>query len=232
MAHFLLIHGASHGAWCWDRLRPELAARGHSTNAIDLPGHGEDDTPRHSVRMADYVARTLNALDPHTILVGHSFGGFPITLAAARAPEKVRALVYVCALVPRPGQAFTAFRADAISQDLSQAQTVDRDAGVTRAIPEKAGSVFYSDCSPEDRDWALERLTPQPIAVMTEPVEFTPPDPPRHYVRCLKDRVIYPAFQEAITQGWDHVYDMNTGHSPFLSDPGGLADILDRIAST
>lgn len=231
MASFLLIHGASHGAWCWDKLVPQLTARGHRATAIDLPGHGDDGTPRNNVRMNDYVLRVLDHLAPDTILVGHSFGGFPITLAAARAPEKLRALVYVCALIPRPGVAFTTFRAEAISQELSEAQTVDRIAGVTHAIPEKAGPVFYSDCSAKDRDWALARLTPQPIAVMTEPTEFTPPDTARHYVRCTADRVIYPEFQRTTSQGWSDVYDMDTGHSPFLSDPGGLADILDRVAS-
>lgn len=232
MAHFLLIHGASHGAWCWDKLLPCLTAHGHDATAIDLPGHGADATPRETVRMVDYVARVEEHLTPGTILVGHSFGGFPITLAAARAPNVPKALVYLCALVPRPGQAFIDFRAEAISPELSATQIVDRAAGVTHAIPEKSGPVFYSDCSPADRDWALARLTPQPIAVMTEVLHFTPPATERHYIRCLEDRVIFPAFQTATCQDWAHVHAMAAGHSPFLSDPEGLADILARIAAS
>ena len=229
MARFLLIHGASHGAWCWDKVIPALTARGHHADAIDLPGHGDDPTPRDTVSMADYVARVLENLAPDTVLVGHSFGGFPITLAASKAPERVRGLVYLCALLPRPGQAFGAFRREAISPDLSAAQEVDREAGVTHPIAAKAGPVFYSGCSAEDRDWALARLTPQPIGVMTETLQFDPPDLPRHYIRCLEDRVIFPAFQNEISKDWPHTYDMQAGHSPFLSDPEGLADILDRI---
>lgn len=232
MARFLLIHGASHGAWCWDRLIPELTARGHQAGAIDLPGHGADPTPRDTVRMADYVARVRVHLKPETILVGHSFGGFPITLAAAAAPEMVRDLVYLCALVPRPGQAFTAFRADAISPDVSLAQTVDREAGVAIPDRETAGPVFYSDCTQEDRNWALPQLTPQPIAVMTEAVDFDPPETPRHYIRCLEDKVVFPRYQQDISQNWPNTYDMQAGHSPFLSDPEGLADILERIATS
>ena len=38
---FLLIHGGFHGAWCWDRVVPELEQLGHKAVAIDLPGHGE-----------------------------------------------------------------------------------------------------------------------------------------------------------------------------------------------
>lgn len=232
MARFLLIHGASHGAWCWERVTPLLEGRGHEVASIDLPGHGQDDTPRETVRLADYVAATVAALEPGTFLVGHSFGGFPITLAAAEAPEKISALIYLAALPPRPGQAFTAFRPDAISPELSAAQMADRAAGITTVIPEKAGPVFYSCCSEADRDWALARLTPQPIAVMTEPTEFVPPTLPSHYIRCTEDRVIFPEFQRAVSAAMDHSYDMVTDHSPFLSDPAGLAGILDRIAAS
>lgn len=231
MAHFLLIHGASHGAWCWDKLIPHLKALGHSATAIDLPGHGADTTPRDTVRMEDYVTRVSEHLTQDTILVGHSFGGFPITLAAARASEGPRALVYLCALLPRPGQAFTDFRAEAISPELSAAQTIDRAAEVTHPVAEKAGPVFYSGCTDKDRDWALTQLTPQPIAVMTEVLDFTPPATERHYIRCLDDRVIFPAFQMETSEGWPHVHDMATGHSPFLSHPEELAGILHQIAS-
>lgn len=232
MAEFLLIHGASHGAWCWDKIVPRLADMGHRATAIDLPGHGADEIPRETVRLSHYAGAVLDALQPDTILVGHSFGGYPITLAAAEAPERVRALVYLCALVPRPGLAFTAFRPEAISADLSASQVVDRDAGVTTTIPEKAWPVFYSGCAEVDRDWALSRLTPQPIAVMTDVADFEEPDVPRHYIRCTKDKVVLPDYQASVSAGWSNTYDMKTGHSPFLSDPEGLTEILDRIAAT
>ena len=45
MATFLLIHGAWHGAWCWDRVVPLLRAAGHDVVAPDLPAHGADATP-------------------------------------------------------------------------------------------------------------------------------------------------------------------------------------------
>ena len=231
MARFLLIHGASHGAWCWEKVLPLLAERGHEASAIDLPGHGADPTPPGRVRMADYVGAILSRLEPETILVGHSLGGIPITLAGAQAPDRVRALVYLCALVPRPGEAFVAFRREAINPDLNDAQEVDREAGVTRAIRERSGPLFYSDCNRDDRAWALDRLTPQPIAVMTEPAEFAWPDVPRHYIRCTEDRVVFPDYQRDVSRDWDSAFDMATGHSPFLSAPDELAEILDEIAA-
>ena len=46
MAHFILVHGAWHGAWCWYKVVPLLRAAGHRVDAINLPGHGIDRTPR------------------------------------------------------------------------------------------------------------------------------------------------------------------------------------------
>lgn len=231
MAHFLLVHGASHGAWCWDRLGPLLEAMGHTVRAIDLPSHGDDPTPSESVTLGDYVSATLGALEADTVLVGHSLGGLSITLAAARAPEKIRALVYLCALVPVPGQSFADTRAASISPELSQALTVDREAGVSHVIPEKAADLFYHDCSEEDRAFAIARLSPQPIAVMNEDLDFSYPSVPYHYIRCLDDPVVMPSYQRAITKDWSHVHQMSCGHSPFFADPDGLANILDRIAA-
>ena len=231
MARFLLVHGASHGAWCWDRLRPCLSALGHEVCAIDLPSHGDDPTPPGDVTLDGYVGATLDALEPDTVLVGHSLGGLTITLAAARAPQNIRALVYLCALVPIKGKAFADVRAKAISPEVAKVATSDREAGVSRLSVEKAPDLFYHDCSAEDRAFASQRLSPQPISVMREPVEFDAPNVPLHYIRCLNDPVVMPAYQREVSKDWAHIHQMNCGHSPFFADPEGLATILDRIAA-
>lgn len=234
MADFLLIHGASHGAWCWSKLVPELEARGHTARAIDLPSHGDDPTPPEAVTLSDYVAACVDALGDDTILVGHSLGGLTITLAAAQAPERVSTLVYLCAFVPPPGQAFAEIRQSAVTDALQSTVSVDRDRGVSNVVTANAAPVFYSDCTEEDIAYALPRLSPQPIAVLTEPLLFDPPATERHYILCAGDRVIRPDYQRGITGGWpdDHVHEMASGHSPFFSDPGRLAEILDTIAKT
>ena len=232
MANFLFIHGAAHGAWCWDRVLPRLTDLGHTATAIDLPAAGADTTPAKDVTIQAYVQKTVQAMKQKTILVGHSLGGLTITLAAATAPEKTKALVYLCALVPEPGKAFTDIRNGAIDPEVSDAQTVDREAGVSHVVTEKAADLFYNDCTAEDQAFALERLSPQPISVMTERLEFTPPTAPKHYIRCLQDRVVYPQYQTTISEGWSHTYDLPTGHSPFLSHPGDLTTLLHQIART
>ncbi len=75
MSRFVLVHGAWHGAWCWNKVVPLLEAKGHSVDAIDLPGHGSDVTPIAEVtleRYAERVGRALRAEPEPAVLVGHS----------------------------------------------------------------------------------------------------------------------------------------------------------------
>lgn len=232
MANFLLIHGASHGAWCWDKIVPRLEKLGHTVATIDLPLKGGDPENPYHVTINDYVTTALAAIGAETILVGHSLGGLTATLIAARAPEKASAIVYLCALVPIPGQAFVDFRAEAINPALDRAVTLDKQTGLSHVIPDHAVDLFCHDCSDTDRRFALERLSPQPVSVMTETLNFEDPNAPRHYIRCMDDRVVMPSYQLAVSEGWTNVYDMACGHSPFLSDPNDLANILNDIAQS
>src|SRR5690242_8929821 len=98
MSRFVLVHGAWHGAWCWDKVVPLLEIKGHSAHAIDLPGHGRDLTPTAEVTLERYVERVCQALvaEPEpAVLVGHSMSGMVITQAAERCPEHIQMLVYL-----------------------------------------------------------------------------------------------------------------------------------------
>ena len=96
---FGLVHGAWHGAWCWELLVPELEGRGHRAVAVDLPG---DDPAAGCAEYATVVCDRLRAEDSDVVLVGHSLGGLTIPLVAAERP--VQALVFLCALIPVPGR--------------------------------------------------------------------------------------------------------------------------------
>ena len=83
MTQFLLVHGAFHGAWCWQKLVAELEKRSHRARAIDLPGQGEDQTPLKEVTldsMVDKIIAEMADLPGKVVLLGHSLGGIPITV--------------------------------------------------------------------------------------------------------------------------------------------------------
>lgn len=234
MAEFLLIHGAGHGAWCWRDVVPALERLGHKGKAIDLPGHGEDKTPYQEVTLDLYADAILDALDHPMIVVGHSMGGYPITLAAERNPLNFQHLVYLCAYVPKPGLSLAQMRMEAPYQPLLPAIRMTEDRTGWTADPDMIGDVFYHDCPEGTVDYARDRLCIQATQPTSVPVETGEnyASVPRSYIRCADDRAIPPEYQVTMTEDWpsDHVFTMESAHSPFFADPDGLAEILDQIA--
>lgn len=128
----LLVHGAYHGAWCWDRWVDRLAEAGRRVHALDLRGHG-GLTPDPDFRMAGVaemvqdVVAAIDAIDRRPVLVGHSLGGLIATLAALERP--VAGLLLVCPSPPGnlPGAAKVPLVSeDALSPPLTAAQAGER----------------------------------------------------------------------------------------------------------
>ena len=231
MSRFLLIHGSCHGAWCWSPLIAQLSALGHDATAIDLPSHGMDTTPVGCVTLDLYAHAIIDAIDAPVILVGHSMAGYPITAAANIAPDKISALVYLCAYVPFAGKTLGEMRRMAPSQPLLEAVQINADKTSFTINPAMATDKFYHDVDPDLAAWAVGQLGVQPIKPQETPLSCRH-RVPSHYIRCLDDRAIPPAMQITMSHDWppDTLHDMQTSHSPFLSDPSSLAKILSTIA--
>ena len=110
MTTYVLIPGACHGAWCFDDLTAALRTEGHRVLRYTLTGVAERAHLAHAgVNLETHITDVLAALEAQPdaddlVLVGHSYGGMVITGVADRIPEKVDALVYLDALVPRDGE--------------------------------------------------------------------------------------------------------------------------------
>jgi len=98
MASFILVPGAGGMAWYWHRVVPLIRAVGHEAIAIDLPG---DDRHAGLAAYADIVIRAI-AERSGVVLIAQSLAGFTAPLVCARAP--VRTLVFVNAMIPKPGE--------------------------------------------------------------------------------------------------------------------------------
>lgn len=236
MAKFLLIHGSCHGAWCWRDVIPALQALGHEARAIDMPSHGEDPTPVSEVTLEGCRDAILAASSPDTIILGHSWGGYPISAAAEAAPDAMRGLIYLCAYVPMSGLSMVDMRKRAARQPLMPAVRRAEDGVSMTFDPEQVPQLFYHDCPAEAVDYAMARLCPQAIRPQTTPLTVTErfAGVPKAYIRCEGDRAIPPEYQAEMTRDWPEgtVYTLPTSHSPFFSDPAGLAALLDRIERT
>lgn len=236
MADLLLIHGSCHGAWCWRDVIPALAALGHDARAIDLPAHGMDSTPAQQATLDGYAHAILSVIDSPVILVGHSMAGFPITLAAELAPEKIAALVYVCAYVPVPGKSLGAMRKAGPRQPLAPAIRVAGDRQTFAFDPAMIKDKFYHDCPTDSVALAARQLCPEPVLPQETPIDTTTRAEalPRYYIRCTEDRAIPPEYQATMAAGFapGHVSTLPTSHSPFFAAPVALAQRLHDIAET
>jgi pimeloyl-ACP methyl ester carboxylesterase len=240
MANFLLIHGAMHGGWCWERIVPLLESQRHTVIAPDLPGLGADATPAAQVTLpawGRFAAELLRSLPGKTILAGHSMGGMAISQAAEVAPERIRALVYVTALLPRDGNsAFDLTRGEDVPDRASRLQLQPTpDGQYVTAEPDNARAFFYGETGKDWAERALARLVPQPLAVMHAPAALSAARfgaVPRVYIECLRDRAIPLALQRRMQAATPcgTVLDIDTDHSPFYSAPAALAAHLQNIA--
>jgi pimeloyl-ACP methyl ester carboxylesterase len=231
MATIGLVHGAGHGAWCWARLEPELRARGHRTVAMDLPC---EEPAAGASRYAAVVDRALPPADD-LVLVGHSLGGLTIPLVATLRP--VRHLVFLCALIPVPGQSL----ADQVAADpgiyagtlAGHPGRVTEVDGTTWFRDEAAArDVFYHDCTPGDVHWAFARLRRQAAAPRREPCPLARwPAVTASYVLASDDRAIAPAWSRRAAPARLGVtpVELAGSHSPFLARPVELAAVLDEL---
>jgi pimeloyl-ACP methyl ester carboxylesterase len=234
MASFLLIHGSAHGAWCWDDLIPALVARGHAARAIDLPSHGADPTPPDTVTLAGYAEAIAAAMRPGDVVVAHSMAGIPVAAAADLVPGRAGRLIYLCSYLPVAGHSVVDMRAAGPRQPLLPALRKSADGLTITVDPDMAGDVFYHDCAPDRAAWAIANLCPQPVVPQATP--YTPgagyEAAPRGYIVCEDDRAIPPEYQAQMAAALPpaDVRRMATSHSPFLSAPAALADILTDMA--
>jgi pimeloyl-ACP methyl ester carboxylesterase len=234
----VLVHGAWHGAWAWDRVIAALTSAGVNAIALDLPGHGDDRGPLGDLESdAARVRETLDEVSGDVVLVGHSYGGAVITEAGLH--PSVQHLVYLAAFALDTGQscvkAATDVEAALISHDgrpnLGTGFIMSSD-GMITLDPSTAEECLYNDCDADTVAWALARLCPQPlITLQGQPVHAAWQKKPSTYVICTDDMAVHPDLQRIMARRCRSVIEWPTGHSPFLSRPDLVAGLSMELAS-
>jgi pimeloyl-ACP methyl ester carboxylesterase len=214
----LLIHGAWHGAWCWDPVRAHL----EDAAAIDLPSnHGGGGF------VAD-VAAVRSALDgmraPVT-LVGHSYGGAVISQAGTH--PSVGHLVVIAGFALDTGETVTAHAAPPTPPTaLSTAVRLEDDGFVVDA--DGARLAFYADCE----EAPVDRLVPHPLDAFSTPVtDAAWASVPSTYVLCSQDQALHVDAQRFFATRCTTTVELHASHSPMLSMPARVAEILRGVGA-
>ncbi|MCL9794502.1 alpha/beta fold hydrolase [Frankia sp. AgKG'84/4] len=214
----VLVHGLWNGAWTWDDVRGGLAGRGVDSVAVELP----------LTELAADVRATRDALTAFgrpAVLVGHSYGGAVIT--AAGAHPLVRHLLYVAAFqldagesVSRllPGHDFPATRLPEAMRVSEDAVDLDRELGP---------HLLYSDAEAPVAAAAAARLRPVGrLLFRGVPEHIAWHQHASTYVICADDQVVHPDLQRAMARRATHCLVWPGGHSPALTRPDALADLI------
>jgi pimeloyl-ACP methyl ester carboxylesterase len=231
------VHGACHGGWCWEKVKPLLEARGHKVLTPDLPACGDDRTPIASATLGanvDAISALLDKEPDPVILVGHSLGGVTVAMTSEARRRKVKTAVYVTAILPPNGKTardMTALEPEGLVRQ-SYETVVE---GVSYTF--KRGNVqtlFYNECEPEDVYRAMARLKPQPLKISTTPVALTAErfgSVPRLYIECKRDNALPITLQRKMTALTPcRTEKLYTDHSPFYSMPEELAELLHKAS--
>jgi pimeloyl-ACP methyl ester carboxylesterase len=216
----------------------ELGRRGVRAVAVDLPGHGSDHGPLTDLAGdAERVGRALDTFDEPVVLVGHSYGGVVITQAGLH--PRVSALVYLASFNLDQNESAMSVAMDESARaaiDYSDrpdalAHTHVAEDGTSTIDVAGAHTLFYNDFRPELAQWAASRLGRHPMASLSEiPDVVAWRHRPSTYAVCTRDNIVHPELQRILARRADHVVEWPTGHSPFLSRPDLVADLLVEVA--
>jgi len=224
---FVLVHGAWHGGWAWQNVAKTMTSAGYTVITPDLPGHGDDRRPLAEVTMEAYVesiSRIVGELPGKVILAGHSMSGAVISLVGERHPDKIRALVYVCAFLLPDGKSVLQVMGEDADAEFGSRLSFNDDQSGARFDDATFRDTFYN-AAPEA---VIQRAKPQLLAYQATAPLGTPVQLsesrfgrlPRFYIKSLQDKVLSPSMQQQLidAQGCTMVFELDADHAPLRSE--------------
>jgi pimeloyl-ACP methyl ester carboxylesterase len=226
---FVLINGAWHGGWAWRPVAQHLRTAGHRVLTPTLPGLADGDDPtKHSLAdVVDFVVDLVVSNDLYDVsMVGHSWGGYPITGAAHRLAPRLKKLVYWSAFVPAESQCLMDEVPPPYVDLFNAMAAASGNNSVTLPFEVFAGG-FIQDATPEVQKLVYDLLVPQPLQYFTETVK--PIDPaklgvPVSYVLSADDVALPPG-----EYGWNPRFPERLGVTA-IDGPGSHEACFTRPA--
>jgi len=238
MANFVLVHGAWHGGWCWQRVALLLQHQGHRVHAVTLTGLGERaHLLSPAITLDTHIDDVISAIEVEelhdVVLAVHSYAGMIGTAVADRIGKHLKHLVYVDAVIPKPGESWSSTQSAATQQQrLSAAKASTRF-----SFPPPDPVVF--GLTDADHAWVKRRQTPHPGNTYQAPLSFDIQRVAaiaRTFVNCTQPalatiepsrlRAKDPKFWDGAWLPNSKIVEIKTGHDPMISEPAALAKIL------
>jgi pimeloyl-ACP methyl ester carboxylesterase len=223
----VFVHGAWHGPWSWAPVRQILGERGWTTVTVELPSvHAADKAALGMIADADAVRAAVDAIDGDVVVVAHSYGGVPATQGAGS--DNVVHIVFISAFVFDIGESMLSGNGGVapdwwnVMGDIVAPGTADRP----------AQALFYGDLPAAEADAAAAQLTTQSLRAYEDEVTATAwRGRPTTYLITERDAIFPTEPQEALAaRAGSSIVRLATSHSPFLSQPRAVADIIERAA--
>jgi pimeloyl-ACP methyl ester carboxylesterase len=231
---FVLVHGAFNGAWVWQRVTRILRAAGHDALTPTLTGAGHrfhllTRDVNLTTHVEDVVAAVVHEDLRDVVLVGHSYGGAVITVAADRLAERLRRVVYLDAAAPGNGQASTGAFAEGTSDKLAELSDAD-----WLLPPLPLAVVGVTDA--RDGAWMDARRHPHPMATLHEPLRLSGESAkiPRSYIVHTQKQAMVELFgvdplapfvARAKQESW-RMQEIAAGHDAMFTHPQQVAEAL------
>jgi pimeloyl-ACP methyl ester carboxylesterase len=223
----VLVHGAWHGAWCWDLVSRRLDAHGITNVAVDNPSVAQ--APADLAADGDNLARVLDAVDGPVLLVGHSYGGAVITDAGVH--PKVERLLYVTAFALDDGESVEVSNLSG-GNDVQLSERLRPGNAVIDVDRDRARQLLFHDCDAAVAADAVAKLRPMSAAAIEGvPRRIAWREKPATYVVCMDDRLLPVALQQSNAKRIGIPIEMRTGHSPFLARPDDLAAVIVELSA-
>lgn len=230
---FVLVHGAWHGGWCWRRVGGFLQQRGHKVFTPTLTGLADrSHLLRADISLDTHIADIVNLVRWENldtiVLVGHSYGGFPVSGAIEQIFDRIASVVFVDAFLPEDGQ-----KTVDLASEFAREAMLEAIAKGEIANPAPTAARFA--VNERDRAWVDAMLTPQPLGASTQPIKLSglrERVAKKSYIRAAKyPQPRFDAYFRAkkADPSW-RTYEIPCGHDIMLDMPDQLAEILLEVA--
>jgi len=229
----VLVHGAWSDVSAWDAVTPLLEAKGFEVIAVSLPGHGKDSTPFKSINLQSYTDAVKNAIGEkkEVILVGHSMAGVVISQVAEEIPGSIKKLVYLAAYLPQNGQSLLDLAKTDADSHVGKHLKIDQETASAGIANEGAVDIFVADAPANVQQKFAAGVQADPLAPFVTPVTLTNENfgaIEKIYIYTTADHAVSYSLQQAMVKNTkvEKEYTLASSHTPFISVPVKLADIL------